>query len=196
MSTNGRPREFKDEAVIDAAMEVFWEKGYEASSTQELCERTGLGKGSLYNAFGSKHELFEQVLRRYSQIGLERSIEILGRPIPVKERLRALFMWAIDMDFADPNHRGCLAVNVSMERAGRDPMVERTFGEYLQTLEKHIIAAIEAGIQSGEISGKHSAIKLAQLFLSSYYGLRVLNSATLNRDRALQIVESTLDVMF
>ncbi|ANY75986.1 TetR/AcrR family transcriptional regulator [Paenibacillus ihbetae] len=196
MSTNGRPREFKDEAVIDAAMEVFWEKGYEASSTQELCERTGLGKGSLYNAFGSKHELFEQVLRRYSRIGLERSIEILGRPIPVKERLRALFMWAIDMDFADPNHRGCLAVNVSMERAGRDPMVERTFGEYLQTLEKHIIAAIEAGIQSGEISGKHSAIKLAQLFLSSYYGLRVLNSATLNRDRALQIVESTLDVMF
>jgi len=196
MSTNGRPREFKDEAVIDAAMEVFWEKGYEASSTQELCERTGLGKGSLYNAFGSKHELFEQVLRRYSQIGLDRSIEILGRPIPVKERLRALFMWAIDMDFADPNHRGCLAVNVSMERAGRDPMVERTFGEYLQTLEEHIIAAIEAGIQSGEISDRHSAFQLAQLFLSSYYGLRVLNSATLNRERALQIVESTLDVMF
>ena len=99
MTTNGRPREFKKEAVIDATMDVFWSKGYEASSTQELCEKTGLGKGSLYNAFGGKNELFEQVLQRYNDEGLEISREILGRSVPVKERLHALFEWAIGMDF-------------------------------------------------------------------------------------------------
>lgn len=60
MSKSGRPREFKDNAVIDAAMEVFWDNGYESCSTEALCNKTGLGRGSLYNAFGSKHELYEQ----------------------------------------------------------------------------------------------------------------------------------------
>ncbi|MEX0633668.1 TetR/AcrR family transcriptional regulator [Serratia ureilytica] len=51
-------------------MDVFWTNGYEASSTQELCERTGLGRGSLYHAFGSKQNLYEQALRRYQELGL------------------------------------------------------------------------------------------------------------------------------
>lgn len=196
MTTNGRPREFKKETVIDAAMDVFWSKGYEASSTQELCEKTGLGKGSLYNAFGSKNELFEQVLQRYNDEGLEMSREILGRSIPVKERLRALFEWAIGMDFSDPNHRGCMAVNISMERAGRDPMVERIFGQYIYDLEEELITVMGEAIQSGEILAERSAKQQASLFISSYYGLRVMNSATMNRELADRIVESTLDAIF
>jgi len=106
-----RPREFSDDDVVNAAMELFWLKGYEATSTQDLCEHTGLGRGSLYNAFGSKHELYTQALRRYAEVGFQAQVEILGRPGTAKDRLRAFMNKVIDCDLADPDHRGCLSVN-------------------------------------------------------------------------------------
>jgi len=60
-----RPREFDDGTALDAAMETFWTKGYEATTTAELCENTGLGRGSLYNAFGSKHAPVAELTRRH-----------------------------------------------------------------------------------------------------------------------------------
>ena len=63
----GRPREFDEEQVLDAAMKAFWAKGYEATSLADLVSVTGLHKGSLYQAFGDKHSLFIQTLNRYLQ---------------------------------------------------------------------------------------------------------------------------------
>ncbi|MCZ9337074.1 TetR/AcrR family transcriptional regulator, partial [Streptomyces sp. TRM76130] len=60
-----RPRTFDEERALDAAMHTFWEKGYEATSTQDLCEATGLGRSSIYNTFKSKHDLFERALAHY-----------------------------------------------------------------------------------------------------------------------------------
>lgn len=196
LRTSGRPREFKDLAVIDAAMDVFWSRGYEASSTQELCERTGLGRGSLYNAFGSKHELYEMALQRYHKLGIEAQLEILERPIPVKDRLRTLLEWAIDVDFSDPDRRGCLAINAALERAGRDTMVEQLFSRHVEHLETALCRLMETGRQSGEISSDRPALELARLFLSSYYGFRVLNTGTQNRDLALHVIEGTLNAIF
>ena len=70
MSNRGRPREFNYSSIVDVAMKTFWIRGYEGCFTQDLCSDTGLGKGSLYNTFGSKHELYKQVLERYHEIGI------------------------------------------------------------------------------------------------------------------------------
>ncbi len=72
----GRPREFDEDSVLEAAMEVFWRKGYEATSLADLCDCTGLHKGSLYQTFGSKHDLFMKALKHYidrqfAQVGKE-----------------------------------------------------------------------------------------------------------------------------
>ncbi|GMX60259.1 TetR/AcrR family transcriptional regulator [Paenibacillus elgii] len=196
MSKSGRPREFKDTAVIDAAMELFWANGYEACSTEDLCKQTGLGRGSLYNAYGSKHELYEQALLRYHETGIQAQIEILNRQGPVKDRLRALLDWAIQEDFSNENRRGCLLINAAMERAQRDPAVERLFKRHVDLLEQALQQAIETGQMSGEISQTHQASDLAHLFLSNYYGLRVLNAAAQNRERAVQMAKATLEVLF
>ncbi|MFC5406635.1 TetR/AcrR family transcriptional regulator [Cohnella soli] len=195
MSKSGRPREFKDTAVIDAAMELFWENGYEACSTDDLCKQTGLGRGSLYNAYGSKHELYEQALLRYHEIGIQAQIEILQRQGPIKDRLRALLDWAIQEDFSNENRRGCLLINAAMERAQRDPVVERLFTRHVDLLERTLHLAIETAQMSGEISRTHQASDLVHLFLSNYYGLRVLNAAQ-NRERAVQIAKATLEIVF
>ena len=63
----GRPRQFDEEQVLDAAMKAFWANGYEATSLADLVSVTGLHKGSLYQAFGDKHSLFVQTLNRYLQ---------------------------------------------------------------------------------------------------------------------------------
>ncbi|SCW65869.1 transcriptional regulator, TetR family [Paenibacillus tianmuensis] len=196
MSKSGRPREFKDTAVIDAAMELFWENGYEACSTEDLCKQTGLGRGSLYNAYGSKHELYEQALLRYHETGIKAQIEILNRQGPIKDRLRALLDWDIQEDFSNKNRRGCLLINAAMERAQRDPAVERIFKQHVDLLEQALQQAIETGQMSGEISRTHPASDLAYLFLSNYYGLRVLNAAAQNRERAVQMAKATLEVLF
>ena len=64
----GRPREFDEERVLEAAMNAFWNKGYEATSLAELCRVTGLNKGSLYQAFGDKHQLFMRALHHYADM--------------------------------------------------------------------------------------------------------------------------------
>ncbi|OPA73601.1 TetR family transcriptional regulator [Paenibacillus selenitireducens] len=196
MSTSGRPREFKDVAVIDAAIDLFWSKGYEACSTQELCDRTGLGRGSLYNAFGSKHELYEQALQRYHELGIEAQLEILERPVSAKERLTGLLEWAIDIDFSHPDRRGCLVLNAAMERAGIDPVVERVIGRHIGFLEQALCRLMEDGLRTGEIRADRPALELARLFMSSYHGLRFLNKSTQNREMAMHIVEATLAAIF
>ncbi|OZB98276.1 TetR/AcrR family transcriptional regulator [Paenibacillus sp. XY044] len=195
MSKSGRPREFKDTAVIDAAVEVFWSQGYEACSTDDLCKETGLGRGSLYNAFGSKHELYEQALIRYHQLGIEAQLDILNNDAPVKERLEALLEWEIREDSAAKD-RGCLLINASAERGKSDPAVERIFKQHVALLEQAIEDTIREGQASGVISRDRETSELAALFLSCYYGLRVIYPGTMNRTLARRIIDSTLAAMF
>jgi len=189
---SARPREFKDTTVIDAAMEVFWEHGYEGSSTEKLCEHTGLGKGSLYNAFGSKHALYEKALKRYQELGIEGQVDILEQPGPVKDRLRSLMEWAIDQDFNGEERRGCLAINAAIERGGKDPVVASLVSGHIGRLEKALSQLIASGQRTGEIISNRPAIELARSFLSSYYGLRVLGKVVEDRKVLEDVVEGTL----
>lgn len=189
---SARPREFKDTSVIDAAMEVFWEHGYEGSSTEELCSRTGLGRGSLYNAFGSKHALYEKALGRYQELGIQGQVEILEQPGPVKDRLRALMDWAIDQDFNGDQRRGCLAINAAIELGGKDAAVARLVGGHVGRLERALCHVIEAGQRTGEIKAQRQALELARSFLSSYYGLRVLSKVVDDRGVLDDVVQGTL----
>ncbi|CAL9489002.1 hypothetical protein SUDANB105_03179 [Streptomyces sp. enrichment culture] len=119
-----RPRNFDEGRALDAAMRTFWEKGYEATSTQGLCDATGLGRSSVYNTFKSEHDLFERALAHYidtmttAQLALLKDTRLSGA-----ERVRALFAWVVD---GETEHRaggrslGCLTVNTTVEPAGRD----------------------------------------------------------------------------
>ncbi|RKT56719.1 TetR/AcrR family transcriptional regulator [Saccharothrix australiensis] len=188
----GRPRGFDDAAVVAAAMEMFWSKGYEATSTEDLCACTGLGRSSLYNAYGSKHGLYERVLRRYAEVDLGCRRQVLEGPGPVKDRLRAFLLAVIDDDLADPDRRGCLAVNAAVDAGGTDERVaeevRRQFGR-LEVLVCHLIAA---GQRSGELSGDVEPLVSARFLLSAYYGLRVLSKVTHDRRALEDVVDGAL----
>lgn len=196
MNNRGRPREFDYSSIVDVAMKTFWIRGYEGCSTQDLCTDTGLGKGSLYNTFGSKHELYKQVLERYHEIGIREQKKLLDTPIPVKERLSNLFKWALKEDFENMDQKGCLLINASVERAKHDLMVQEIFSRHVELLKQAIGTVMEEGLKTGEISKNQSAEELASLLLSSYYGFRVLNVSLQNQMLAEQVIKGTMESIF
>jgi TetR/AcrR family transcriptional repressor of nem operon len=187
-----RPREFDDTAAVDAAMNTFWTKGYEATSTADLCESTGLGKGSLYNAFGSKRALFEAALRRYTELGYARQLEILRGPGSPTERLRTLMTEVVDVDLAASRSRGCLAINSSVESAARTDRVAETTRRHFARLEQALREVIEEGQRTGEFAADRNATRMARTLRSAYYGLRVLGAVTDDRAALLDVVEGSL----
>ena len=174
----GRPRTFDEDVAVDRAMDVFWRQGYRGTSPQDLADAVGVGKGSLYNTFGSKRELFTRALDRYRDEQAVLVDQALAAKGPIKERIARAMELMIDMNFADPDRRGCLAVNTAAELAGFDEdatervraMFERT------TIAFHDV--IRIGQASGEIGRDLDHEALALHLLTTLVGLQLLSKTT------------------
>ncbi|GAA3911534.1 TetR/AcrR family transcriptional regulator [Streptomyces gulbargensis] len=194
-----RPRTFDEERALDGALRLFWENGYEATSTQELCEATGLGRSSIYNTFSSKHALFVRALARYLDAMADRQARILDDPArPVGARLRELFASVIDTDEA--NRRGgrgigCFGVNSSAELAGRDPEVAGLLRRDLERRHADLSGALAAGQRAGEVSRAREAGAYASYLNAVIAGMRV--SAQNGADRATleAVADTALDAL-
>ncbi|MER0242058.1 TetR/AcrR family transcriptional regulator [Streptomyces sp. HSW2009] len=187
-----RPRGFDEGRVIDAAMETFWRHGYEATSTRELSQSTGLGPSSLYNAFGDKRQLYVRALRRYCETATAHQVELLQQPGPVIDRLRALMVEAVDADLSPDGRRGCFAVNSAIESAALDPEIRAAVRENFGRVEDELTAVLAFGQAAGEIRTDGEARALARQVQGAYYGLRVLARVQDDRAALLASVELTL----
>lgn len=194
-----RPRTFDEERALDAAMRAFWANGYEATSTQDLCEATGLGRSSIYNTFSSKHELFQRALARYMDSMTAGQVEILedaGRP-PM-ERLRALFVRIVDSEFAcreDDRSIGCLTVNTTVELAGRDPEAAEMLARDLAVRLDAISAVIRSGQSSGDITSTRDAGDLARFLNAVIGGMRISAQGGADRAALTSIADTALDTL-
>jgi len=169
----GRPREFDDELVIQAAMDAFWRNGFEATSAQALVESTGLGRGSLYAAFGNKENLYHEALRRYHRSSIEFHQAVFRQPGTVKDRLRILLEKGIELDFSEIERNGCMAIFSPLERAAKDKIVEDLSRSYIKELEALFVALFAAGMASGEFVAEREPEKMAKAFMCAYFGFRV-----------------------
>jgi AcrR family transcriptional regulator len=168
-----RPRKFEEERAVEAAMRAFWESGYEATSTQELCEATGLGRSSIYNTFSSKHDLFTRALTLYMDVKTANIVETLeDAERPVRERLRTVLGWAVEAPADDPV--GCLVVNTMIEMAPRDEDVAGRLAKDQARRLAALRSAIEGGQRSGEIDARKDAGALAHFVVATISGMRVV----------------------
>ena len=119
----GRPRKFETDNVLDKVIDVFWELGYEASDTETLSKRTGLTKPSLYNAFGSKEDLFVAAINRYRQTRSKASFDALTRASTPSEGIRDYFMNLAENVAGQGHPSGCLIMSVAMPLCDRLPKV-------------------------------------------------------------------------
>ncbi|MFD6432008.1 TetR/AcrR family transcriptional regulator [Streptomyces venezuelae] len=190
-----RPREFDEDRVVTAAMETFWRHGYEATSTRDLCDSTGLGPSSLYNTFGGKRQLYLRALRRYHDTATAEQVATLRGEGTAKDRLRAMMMHAVDADLGAADAagtRGCFAINAAVETAGFDPEVRKAVRRSFDRVEDELCAVVEAGRAAGEIRATGDARVVARRVQSTYYGLRVLSRVQDDREVLLAAVDGTL----
>ncbi|MGW5115209.1 TetR/AcrR family transcriptional regulator [Streptomyces noursei] len=189
-----RPRKFEEARAVDAAMQAFWAAGYEATSTQDLCDATGLGRSSIYNAFTSKHDLFERALARYMEHKNAELAELLDDDArTARQKLRAVLQRIIDEEFTRyPDGRGCLVVNTAIEVSSHDASVaatlERDYGVRLEMLR----AVIESGQRDGDIAADRDSRTLAHLLIAAVGGIRVSARAGVDRPTLEGVADATL----
>lgn len=119
----GRPRKFDPDEVLDTVIDVFWELGYDAADTETLARRTGLTKPSLYNAFGSKEDLFVAAINRYRTTRSKASLEVLARSEAPADGVRDYFLNLAQNVAAPGCPKGCLVLSIALPLKDRFPKV-------------------------------------------------------------------------
>ena len=188
----GRPRKFDTDTVVEQAIETFRVHGYGDSSPQTLAERLGIGKGSLYNAFGSKHQLFLTSLERYADAALADLKALLDSELPIRDRIRRVLLDVVDSDLSDPERCGCLVVNSATELGSRDHEARRVLGRSFEATAAVLYGAFLAAQRAGEIAADRDVQALAGLVQSAMIGIRVLVKTTDDRARLESIVDATV----
>jgi TetR/AcrR family transcriptional regulator, transcriptional repressor for nem operon len=185
-----RPREFDEGRAVDAAMRAFWANGYEATSTEELCEATGLGRSSIYNAFTSKHALFRTTLTRYMAEKNAIYDDLRDGEGPVRDRVRRLFRWT--MERGDGNPAGCLVVNSMVEMSPRDPEIAELLRRDYESRREALRVAFETGQRSGEIDPAKDPGVLADFIIATISGIRVADRSGADPAMLAAVAETAL----
>lgn len=190
-----RPREFDYDQVLDKAVTTFWSKGYEATSIQDLVDATGLHRGSLYAAFGSKQELFLTVLDRYNSVVVQRLLEVLDGEASGQAAIHRFFATLIEHCLNAGPLRGCLVTNSAVERGLSCPETAARVGACLERLELGFLRCLERMQATGELAGDKDIRALARHLTSVLQGLLVIGKIRAERAVLEDIVAVGLSVL-
>ncbi|MFK7765495.1 MAG: TetR/AcrR family transcriptional regulator [Roseobacter sp.] len=182
-------KSFDIDEATDKAIEVFWKKGFEATSMADLIEAMQINKGSLYNAFGSKKALFDRALARYDQKNRAARIAKLRQQTDPVAAIRALFNALIDEARDDPRNLGCFIINTAQDLPNQPPEVADAVRTFLTDIEDFLRDMILRGQEKGQIAPQIDPNTTAQALLSMVVGLRLLSRGA----AGIPALESTRD---
>ena len=174
-----RTKEFRPEAALDAAMQLFWRRGYGATSMRDLLDGMGIGRGSFYDTFGDKHALFLAALDRFEEARtgwIHEALEGSGM-----SGMEEVFRRSIEGLVGFEPRRGCLLANTAVELAPYDPEVAAKISRYIRRTEEAFTGALVRAGVAGEIPAEADPKALARFLVSNLHGLRVLARAGADR---------------
>lgn len=169
--TRGRPRTFDVDEVLHAALELFWKRGYQATSTRDLEASLGLSQSSIYNAFGSKHALLSAALDRYETLIDD---ELLC-PLEASDAgLEAIddFLVALGHWIVHDGRQGCMLINMMAEDGGQTPALRDRTGRYRARVRAAVIAALRRAAAGGEITSDALDVR-TDLLMGMILGLNI-----------------------
>jgi len=189
-----RPKAFIKEEVLDKAVKVFWEKGYEATSIHDLVEAMGIRRGSLYATFGNKQQLFLQSLERYGQVVVKQFLDILESKPSALESLRLFFAQLVEHLLTAGPLSSCLVTNSAIERGLLDEATQKYVLYLLNSLEKGFYKVLKRAQDNAEISATMDLTSMALFLTSSMQGLLVVGKVNPEREDLERINNITLSV--
>lgn len=169
-----RPREFNAETALERAMELFWSKGYEATSLDDLCEVTGLSRSSLYATFGNKRSLLLQSVDRYVEQRNPRMAALLAQPLPIRDAFAALAGQFIDQIVSGPGRRGCFLGNCAAELPRGDRAALARVRRALESTAATFCDALARAKARGELRADVDVDALARFLTAGFQGLRLV----------------------
>jgi TetR/AcrR family transcriptional repressor of nem operon len=191
-----RTKEFNEDKALDKAMEIFWHKGYNGTSAQDLVTHLGLSRSSLYDTFGDKQKLFAQSLKKYQKQSQDQVVHLFETSENIKETLHDIFKQAVVESLEDRITKGCFMVNSSIELAMHDQEIAKIVQNNGQTMEDVFTKAVQKGQDLGQISKKLEARALARFIFNNYSGIRVLaRSGEKDKQVYDDIVKTMLSVL-
>lgn len=186
----GRHREFDVDKVLDAALCVFWRKGYEGASYADLTEAAGVERPALYSAFGNKEALFRRALVRYYE-RFDYVAEALARPTS-RAVVAHLFDNAVELNTRYPEHTGCLGINGALAGSDEAEPVRLALVEARAAAEARICERFERAKAEGDLPETADAAVLAAFVMTVLHGMAVQAKAGFGRDMLRAIAEQAL----
>ncbi|SEI54779.1 TetR/AcrR family transcriptional regulator [Pseudomonas sp. NFR16] len=190
----GRPRQFSLEDAARSAMNVFWDRGYEAASLPDLIEGTGLSRGSLYKAFGDKKGLLLAALDIYTSHALKVTAELLSRPGTARQAIHESMLRHARSSSGDEGRRGCMLVTVANERVAQEPEVAQRIARMLHRTQQLYASAIIRGQAAGElVEGDEQG--MAYFLVCQIEGMRVLGKTGASEVDMIALVERSMRLL-
>lgn len=187
-----RPLAFDPKEKLHQAMLLFWRKGYESTSVQDLVEALQINRFSLYNTFGDKEALFERVVQHYRTLVFGRLEQTLQ---PASEGLPRLFAYldALAAGLArQPGPWGCLLQNSLMERAALGEGAQAVVDEFVVTLHSHILAILNAAQQQGQLAANENPRTLADFVTTHIQGMILMSRSGGDLDHSIEVLRNLL----
>lgn len=191
----GRYRMFDEDKVLEQATEVFWTKGYESATTEDLLTAMDLNKGSLYNAFGNKKQLFKTVITHYTAAifeNLKNEISMSDQPIDV---IRGLFREVCDPRDLSAHLKGCFLGNAVSELANIDSELEQQAIDKLVTLEKIFKEGLEKARNLRQIPGGMDTALTARYLINVWNGINVTRRMYPHRKELEPLLKMSLNML-
>lgn len=187
-----RPKEFDVDAALQSALEVFWEKGYEATSMQDLVDAMGIQRASLYATYGDKHALFLASLRMFADTVHHQRLADLEATHGPREAIRQSLLAFVPEESARKRARGCFLTNTALELAAHDPEAGRVVAHAQKQTEAWYARLIKKGKALGEIAPSVKPAEAASALLACLIGVSVLSRSRPERVLLHAIVDDAM----
>lgn len=187
-----RVKLFDEALILNRAMNLFWEKGYNATSAQDLVDGLSISRSSLYDTFGDKHSLFVKALQRYRAERIDPVLNGLETTDDVEQHIREVFIAIKDEALNDACSKGCFMVNSAVEMAPADPEIALIVQSIMVDTERAMAQAIQKGQEQGLFTTRYSAQSLARFIFNAINGLRVTVKFDTDKHMFDDIVEVSL----
>lgn len=194
MATVGRPRSFTEDAVVTAARDFFWDRGYDASPVGDLVTALGLSRASLYTVFGDKEGLFVRAVGRYVEDGAAVLRELGSDGGPVLPALRAYLRAGLTAPRTDgaTTPRGCLLGTAAAECGGTSSRAAEAVRQGLAESESGVAAALGRARDNGEIDASVDVPLAARSLFAIFEGLAAMARAGRDLDQLLPVLDQAV----
>ena len=190
-----RTKCFKEDEVLKKAMELFWKKGYHATSMQDLVDYLGINRASLYDTFGGKKALFDKAFALYKDSNTKLIKQFLVKEPNTKEGFLKLFTIAVQQSIADQENKGCFVVNTATEMLPSDNSLKNTLCANKATFEDAFYQYLVKGEQEGQITKGKDLKAIAQMLFALYNGLKVIGKVQQEEAALMPSVRMALSVL-